>query len=373
MADFRAALGHALEPAYRVEREVRPVGNCRMFVALEKSAGGGLLVKVLPGALSLAVDSTRFEQEIARLGRRLRHPSLVAPRNAGGVGSFVYHTRTFVEGTTLRAWLARHGELPLRRAVEVLRDVLTALAHAHADGLAHGDLKPENVLLADGQALVADTGILGALVPALTGDGGGAATAALCAADYLAPERRAGQPAPATRDDMVAVGVLELGVTRVASSIFARQMTTLARAGWKTLTLDQFAERLRPGYSALRTPHSAFLLTFDDGYASLAEHVYPILADVGFTATTFLITDHVGRLNTWDVRYTWHRLGHLDWDTIGRWQARGFDFASHTASHQRLTWLSDAQAGAELEGSRETLRHRLGPEAARAVDRKSVV
>jgi len=144
-------------------------------------------------------------------------------------------------------------------------------------------------------------------------------------------------------------------------------MTTLARAGWKTLTLDQFAERLRPGHSALRTPHSAFLLTFDDGYASLAEHVYPILADVGFTATTFLITDYVGRLNTWDVRYTWHRLAHLDWDTIGRWRARGFDFASHTASHQRLTWLSDAQAAAELERSRETLRRRLGLEAARAV------
>ena len=162
-------------------------------------------------------------------------------------------------------------------------------------------------------------------------------------------------------------GPLELGVTRVASSIFARQMTTLARAGWKTLTLDQFAERLQPGYSAFRTPHSAFLLTFDDGFASLAEHVYPLLADVGFTATTFLITDYVGRLNTWDVRYTWHRLAHLDWDTIGRWQARGFDFASHTASHARLTWLSDGQAAAELAGSRETLRHRLGPLAARAV------
>src|SRR5216117_1348774 len=162
-------------------------------------------------------------------------------------------------------------------------------------------------------------------------------------------------------------GQLELGVTRVAKSVFARQMTTLARAGWKTLTLDQFAERLRPGHSALRTPHSALLLTFDDGYASLAEHVYPILADVGFTATTFLITDYVGRLNTWDVRYTWHRLAHLDWDTIGRWQARGLDFASHTASHQRLTWLSDGQAAAELERSRDTLRQRLGLEAPRAV------
>src|SRR5881628_2083744 len=79
MADLRAALGHALEPAYRVEREVRPVGNCRMFVALEKSAGDSLLVKVLPGPLSLALDSRRFEQEIGRLGRRLQHPRLVAP------------------------------------------------------------------------------------------------------------------------------------------------------------------------------------------------------------------------------------------------------------------------------------------------------
>src|SRR5438128_963837 len=191
MADLRAALGHALEPAYRVEREVRPVGNCRMFVALEKSAGGGLLVKVLPGALSLAVDSTRFEQEIARLGRRLRHPSLVAPRNAGRVGSFVYHTRTFVEGTTLRAWLARHGELPLRRAVEVLRDVLTALAHAHADGLAHGDLKPENVLLADGQALVAERGRLiqcGMRNEECGIDGGGPARGA--SAGTVLPSRR---------------------------------------------------------------------------------------------------------------------------------------------------------------------------------------
>ena len=180
-----------------------------------------------------------------------------------------------------------------------------------------------------------------------------------------------GEVPPAARPPVLCYhrvgGPLELGVTRVASSIFARQMTTLARAGWKTLTLDQFAERLQPGYSAFRTPHSAFLLTFDDGFASLAEHVYPLLADVGFTATTFLITDYVGRLNTWDVRYTWHRLAHLDWDTIGRWQARGFDFASHTASHARLTWLSDGQAAAELAGSRETLRHRLGPQAARAV------
>jgi peptidoglycan/xylan/chitin deacetylase (PgdA/CDA1 family) len=67
------------------------------------------------------------------------------------------------------------------------------------------------------------------------------------------------------------------------------------------------------------------------------------------------------------VRYTWRRLAHLGWDTIGHWQERGFGFASHTASHPRLTWLPDAEAAAELERSRETLRHRLGSQAARAV------
>ena len=180
-----------------------------------------------------------------------------------------------------------------------------------------------------------------------------------------------GEVAPAGRPPVLCYhrvgGQLELGITRIARSTFARQMTTLARAGWRTLTLDQFAERLEPGHSALRTPDSALLLTLDDGYASLAEHVYPVLADMGFTATTFLITDYVGRLNSWDVRYTWDRLAHLDWDTIGRWQARGFDFASHSATHARLTWLSDVDAAAELERSRETLRHRLGPQATRAV------
>ena len=160
-------------------------------------------------------------------------------------------------------------------------------------------------------------------------------------------------------------GPVELGVTRVARSTFARQMNALAYAGWRTLTLAEFSQRVT--HPASRIPHPEFLLSFDDGYASLGEHVYPVLADVGFTATTFLITDYVGRLNTWDVRYTWHRLAHLDWDTIGRWQERGFAFASHSASHARLTWLSDARAMDELVRSRDTLVRRLGPGAGRAV------
>src|SRR3989449_2068334 len=130
-------------------------------------------------------------------------------------------------------------------------------------------------------------------------------------------------------------GPLELGVTRVARAVFARQMTALARAGWRTLTLAQFAERVQAARSPFRVPRSEFLLTFDDGYASLAEHVYPVLADLGFTATTFLITDYVGRRNTWDARYTWQRLVHLDWNRVERWRMPGLEFASHGATHRR--------------------------------------
>jgi serine/threonine-protein kinase len=210
MSELRFALGAALGPVYVVEREVRPVGGCRLFVALELPAGTELLVKVLPGELSLPVDAARFERELLLLADRLGSPNLVAPRGCGRAGSFVYHTRRFVEGTTLRALLARHGELPLHRAVEILRSVLAALTHAHAKNVVHGDLKPENVLLAEGQVLVVDTGIVEAVGRSLVSGTPDTARAALCAQSYLPPERRNGAAGagPEPGDDMFAVGVL---------------------------------------------------------------------------------------------------------------------------------------------------------------------
>jgi len=157
-------------------------------------------------------------------------------------------------------------------------------------------------------------------------------------------------------------GALELGVTRVARSVFERQMRSLAEAGWRTLTLGEFANP-RTTHHAPRT----FLLTFDDGYASLAERAYPVLEGLGFTATTFVITDFVGRDNTWDVQYTWRRLPHLDWPEIERWQARGFSFASHGARHRRLTWLDDGAVADDLGRARATLVARLGADAGRAI------
>lgn len=165
-------------------------------------------------------------------------------------------------------------------------------------------------------------------------------------------------------------GARELGVTRVGRTVFARQMTALAKAGWRTVTLEQVIQADSPylfPVARLSAFARHFLLTFDDGYASLAEHAYPVLAEVGFTATTFLVTDYVGRQNLWDIRYTRDRLTHLDWPAIEAWRARGFDFGSHSATHRRLTWLKEEALVEELGRSRETLINRLGAAAGRAI------
>jgi peptidoglycan/xylan/chitin deacetylase (PgdA/CDA1 family) len=154
-------------------------------------------------------------------------------------------------------------------------------------------------------------------------------------------------------------GPLELGITRVSPKAFRRQMHALAKAGWTTLTLEQFATAAVGG-SAFRGPHSAFLLSFDDGYSELAEFAYPVIQEVGFTATTFLITDYIGKPNAWDIQYTREPLRHLDWNAIEAWKARGLEFASHSATHARLTWLEDARVADELGRSREALSRRLG-------------
>ncbi|MDP3910809.1 MAG: protein kinase, partial [Gemmatimonadales bacterium] len=116
-----------------------------------------------PAPLSLAIDAARFEREVLLLADSLRHPHLVAPRGAGRAGSFIYHCRPFVQGTTLRAWMAKNGPVPIARAVDILRGVLTGLAHAHTAKLPHGDVKLEYVLLTDDGAVLADTGISGAI------------------------------------------------------------------------------------------------------------------------------------------------------------------------------------------------------------------
>lgn len=148
---------------------------------------------------------------------------------------------------------------------------------------------------------------------------------------------------------------LELGFTRVGPRLFRRQMESLAAAGWRTV-----------GSAALEAecggaPARSLVLCFDDGYAGLDAHAFPVLAGLGMTALVFVITDFVGRDNAWDVQYGGLRFAHLDWDRLAHWQERGvIEVHSHTATHPRLTWLRDDEVTEELTRSREAIRARLG-------------
>jgi peptidoglycan/xylan/chitin deacetylase (PgdA/CDA1 family) len=171
----------------------------------------------------------------------------------------------------------------------------------------------------------------------------------------------------------------ELGVTRIAPRVFRRQMEALAASGLRTLGSAELAARLAGGtvvrprvfaaasgaarpeaYPVPQAAAPAVVLTFDDGYAALAEHAFPVLADLGLKALVFVVTGYVGRDNDWDIHYGWQRFRHLSWDELARWQERGIEVHSHGATHARLTWISLREAAEELGRSREEIARHTG-------------
>jgi len=153
----------------------------------------------------------------------------------------------------------------------------------------------------------------------------------------------------------------ELGVTRISPKRFAKQIERLARAGWKSLGLSEVIACANG--SRMAAPNE-LAITFDDGYRGLREHAFPVLEAHGFRATCFVITDFAGKLNRWDVAYGGRRFAHLAWRDMRAWQGRGIEFASHTATHPRLTRMSELGVYEELDRSRRTMAAELGAEPA---------
>ena len=160
--NWRARLQAALGDTYRIERELGGGGMSRVFLAEETALGRQVVIKVLPPEMAAGVNVERFEREI-QLAASLQHPHIVPLLTAGAVGDLLYYMMPFVEGESLRARLAREGELPVAEAMRMLREVADALAYAHAHGVVHRDIKPDNVLLSAAHAVVTDFGVAKAM------------------------------------------------------------------------------------------------------------------------------------------------------------------------------------------------------------------
>jgi serine/threonine protein kinase/TolB-like protein/Flp pilus assembly protein TadD len=161
--DIGARLQAALGDEFRVERELAGGGMSRVFVAVETKLGRRVVVKVLPPELRAVMSPERFQRE-TRLAAALRHPHIVPLLAAGeSADGLVYFTMPFIEGESLEQRLAREGRLPLADVVAIVHEVADALAHAHANGVVHRDVKPANVLIDGRHAVVADFGLAKAI------------------------------------------------------------------------------------------------------------------------------------------------------------------------------------------------------------------
>jgi serine/threonine-protein kinase len=160
-------------------------------------------LKVLHPELAAMLGLERFIREI-RLTARLDHPHILPVLDSGDAAGLLWYTMPYVRGETLRDRLRREVHLPVDSAVDLTRQVASALDHAHREGVVHRDLKPENILLAEGQARVADFGVAKALAGA--GDGQLTQTGlAVGTPAYMSPEQASGGVVDA-RSDVYALG-----------------------------------------------------------------------------------------------------------------------------------------------------------------------
>ncbi|MEO5800748.1 MAG: serine/threonine-protein kinase [Gemmatimonadales bacterium] len=211
--DLQRVLGTALT----LEHELTGGGMATVYVAQDNALRRKVVVKVLPPELAAAVSLERFKREIL-VSAALQHPHIVPVLSSGEVDGLPFFVMPFIDGESLRTRLTR-GPLSVRETVGIMKDVARALSYAHGNDVVHRDIKPDNILLTGGSAVVTDFGVAKALNASRAshrlGHVSGAQSSAKTASGiaigtpaYMAPEQAAGDPNTDHRADLYALGIV---------------------------------------------------------------------------------------------------------------------------------------------------------------------
>ncbi|MCH8144622.1 MAG: protein kinase [Gemmatimonadetes bacterium] len=194
----------ALADRYAIERELGAGGMATVYLAHDIEHDRRVAVKVLRPELAATIGSQRFLREI-KITARLNHPHILPLLDSGEADGFLYYVMPNMEGETLRDRLNREGQLSIEDAIRTTSEVADALSHAHGHGIVHRDVKPENIFLSAGQAVIGDFGIARAITAAggerLTETGMAVGTVA-----YMSPEQASGESRIDGRSDVYALG-----------------------------------------------------------------------------------------------------------------------------------------------------------------------
>ena len=194
------APGVVVGDRYAIDRELGRGGMATVYLAQDRKHGRQVAVKVLRPEYSASLGVERFAREIS-IAARLSHPHIVPLLDSGEIAGMLYYVASYVPGGSLRDWLLRDKRLPLKDALRIAAEICSALDYAHRNGFVHRDVKPENILFADGLAVLADFGI----ARACEGAGGANLTevgVAVGTPEYMSPEQASGEPNVGARSDI---------------------------------------------------------------------------------------------------------------------------------------------------------------------------
>ncbi|MEO7503341.1 MAG: protein kinase [Gemmatimonadaceae bacterium] len=206
MSEIVSRLFETLADRYRIEREIGSGGMATVYLARDLKHDRDVALKVFRPELAAVLGAERFLNEI-KISARLDHPHILTLIDSGAADGLLYYVMPFVRGESLRDRLKREGQLGLDEALDITKQITSALDYAHRQGVVHRDIKPENILIHEGEAVLTDFGIAMAVQEA----GGSRLTQtglSLGTPQYMSPEQATGDRTLDSRSDVYSMGAV---------------------------------------------------------------------------------------------------------------------------------------------------------------------